>query len=251
MKPINALRVLCPALILIASPQRSAFASPTMIRLGYHDCATCHTSPQGGGLLTTYGKGIDRAQSLRADESTPADTSQRRFLYDVRLFASSAVADPLRTAVPSSHTTGFRLMMRSSVRINDRQRMSYSVGVETPALATSRAPNANSDATVAVPKALWEYQATTALTLAIGRDEMPSGIGLPDPLTFMRKANDAGNTAYPTQVKVFLSGRRLQVTPYAFGPGGTSAVRRGGGGRDRRVASARRHRAEWAGLKRA
>jgi hypothetical protein len=40
-------------------------ASPTMIRLGYTDCATCHISPQGGGLLTAYGKGIDAAQSLQ------------------------------------------------------------------------------------------------------------------------------------------------------------------------------------------
>jgi hypothetical protein len=27
-----------------------ALAAPTMIRLGYSDCAACHVSPQGGGL---------------------------------------------------------------------------------------------------------------------------------------------------------------------------------------------------------
>ena len=32
-------------------------ASPTMIRLGYSNCTACHFSPQGGGLLTAYGKG--------------------------------------------------------------------------------------------------------------------------------------------------------------------------------------------------
>ena len=41
-----------------------------MIRLGYADCASCHLSPQGAGLLTAYGKGIDEAQSLRAEAAT-------------------------------------------------------------------------------------------------------------------------------------------------------------------------------------
>ena len=48
-----------------------------MIRLGYTDCATCHVSPQGGGLLTSYGKGVDAAQSLRVYEVQAADTDRR------------------------------------------------------------------------------------------------------------------------------------------------------------------------------
>jgi hypothetical protein len=52
-------------LICIVVHATPALASPTMIRLGYSDCATCHVSPQGGGLLTPYGRGIDVAQSLR------------------------------------------------------------------------------------------------------------------------------------------------------------------------------------------
>jgi len=43
---------------------------------------------------------------------------------------------------------------------------------------------------------------------------MPSGIGLPDPLAFIRKGNDAGDTAYPTQVKASWYTHRLQLTPY-------------------------------------
>src|SRR5205085_7542172 len=41
-----------------------ALALPTMIRLGYPNCSSCHISPQGGGLLNAYGRGIDQAQSL-------------------------------------------------------------------------------------------------------------------------------------------------------------------------------------------
>src|SRR4051812_40936594 len=49
-----------------------AAALPTMIRLGYTDCAACHLSPQGGGPLNAYGRGIDQAQSLRGGEYKPS-----------------------------------------------------------------------------------------------------------------------------------------------------------------------------------
>lgn len=44
---------------------------PNMIRLGYPNCLSCHVSPQGGGLLNTYGRGIDEAQSRRGREYQP------------------------------------------------------------------------------------------------------------------------------------------------------------------------------------
>ena len=53
---------------------------------------------------------------------------------------------------------------------------------------------------------------------------MPSGIGLPDPLTFIREGNDAGDTAYPTQLTASWYTHRLQLTPYVFGPGGDKPV---------------------------
>src|SRR5580692_4135785 len=51
--------------------QPPAAALPTMIRLGYTNCSACHFSPQGGGLLTLYGRGIDTAQSLLGGEYQP------------------------------------------------------------------------------------------------------------------------------------------------------------------------------------
>src|SRR3954466_10080680 len=50
---------------------RPARALPTMIRLGYTNCAACHISPQGGNLLNAYGRSIDQAQSLRGGEYQP------------------------------------------------------------------------------------------------------------------------------------------------------------------------------------
>ena len=60
-----------------------AAALPTMVRLGYTGCASCHVSPQGAGPLTEYGRGIDQAQSLRGGEYQ-AREAHRKMMQDLR-----------------------------------------------------------------------------------------------------------------------------------------------------------------------
>ena len=60
---------------LVGAP---ASALPTMIRLGYTDCASCHVAPQGGGPLNAYGRGIDVAQSLLGGEYQPKKDGRSR-----------------------------------------------------------------------------------------------------------------------------------------------------------------------------
>ena len=207
-------------------------ASPTMIRVGYADCAACHVSPQGGGLLTTYGKGVDTAQSLRRGEYEPAQNEQRRLLYDVR-FVMAAHAQESATQPDLVRSSTFRVMFRSAVKTSERTRLSYVGGLETPMLTNAQSSTStNRAATFVVSKALFEYRPTHGVELAIGRDALPDGLGLPDPQTFRRRQTDALGTAYPTQVKAFLWNDRFQVTPYVFGPGGDEdrSVRQYGGG---------------------
>ena len=68
------------ALTVILASRQPALALPTMIRLGYSECSACHISPQGGGPLNAYGRGIDRAQSLRGGEYAPSTDSLWRAL---------------------------------------------------------------------------------------------------------------------------------------------------------------------------
>jgi hypothetical protein len=219
MKNMKCIRVVLYAAILITAQSRTSLAAPTMIRIGYSDCATCHLSPQGGGLLTTYGKGVDEAQSLRRREVHPVETEARRLLYDVRFVAASHLVDA--AAQPNTSSSTFRAMVRSSVKVSERHRMSYSFGLESPSLTpTARTTPVGNAANFVISKAVWEYRPAEGLDITVGRDEMPSGIGLPDPLAFIRKANDPGNTGYPTQAKVFWQTSRVQLQPYIFGPGG-------------------------------
>jgi hypothetical protein len=210
-------------LLYVLACATPALASPTMIRLGYSDCATCHVSPQGGGLLTSYGRGIDVAQSLRARELPPSDADRRRFLYDVRLVAVGQEATALASHTGTASST-FNVFVRSSTRLSEHQRFTSTFGLAGPALGTATQAGGGAT-TVIVPKAIWEYRPKDGLQLSAGREELPTGIGLPDPQAYVRKNTNPGTTAYPTQVKGFFWNHRFQFTPYAFAPGGDEDVR--------------------------
>ena len=216
-------------LIALVVGVTSAAASPTMIRLGYADCASCHLSPQGAGLLTTYGKGIDEAQSLRARELPPTEAVQRRFMFDVRFVATPQVTRLLAQSTDVK-AASVSAMLRSAVQLNKQHRVSYTMGLESPLL--TRTITSGAAAKVVVPKAVWEYRPREGVELAVGRDVLPTGIGLPDPQTFMRNGVDARDSRYPTQVKAFIWNDHVQITPYVFGPGGDEvrAARQYGGG---------------------
>ena len=93
------------AMLLMALP---VFALPHMVRLGYPNCLSCHVNPQGGGLLNTYGKGIDAAQSWRAEEYKPSSLWLAGFLraggrveQDFRVVTSEQL-----NSVPNGPLTG-------------------------------------------------------------------------------------------------------------------------------------------------
>ena len=55
-------RVLLVMLTAVSAGQLKAL--PTMIRLGYVNCAACHVAPQGGGLLNAYGRFFPRRRVI-------------------------------------------------------------------------------------------------------------------------------------------------------------------------------------------
>jgi hypothetical protein len=147
----------------------------------------------------------------------------------VRVVAGSQLTQRLAqsTSVNASTMTA---MLRSSVRLNAHQRVTYYMGVES-ALPGRGLPGA-ATAKMVIPKGLWEYRPREGVEISAGRDVMPSGIGLPDPQTFIRNGTDPNESRYPTQIKAFIWSNRLQITPYLFGPGGDEprASRQFGGG---------------------
>jgi len=103
-----------------------AWASPTMVRLGYTRCSACHLAPQGTGLLTDYGKGIDEAQSLRRAE-VPERTEPPFLRYDFRSLtvgnSTTAAPSGARPAPPS----WFRGYFRNSTNLGSQFRVASTV----------------------------------------------------------------------------------------------------------------------------
>src|SRR5947199_9863217 len=56
--------------LLILLSVTLAQAPPRMISYGYPNCLACHVSVQGRGLLNTYGRGIEIAQSYSKKDLT-------------------------------------------------------------------------------------------------------------------------------------------------------------------------------------
>ncbi|MEQ1910430.1 MAG: hypothetical protein ABMA15_16535, partial [Vicinamibacterales bacterium] len=201
----------------------SASALPTMIRLGYADCAACHYSPQGGGPLNAYGRGIDQAQSRRGGEYAPSEEPWARSLT-----FGDRVTQDLRSVLQRqdsqaaggawSDTFKPRLMYRNVTKVNDSFRLSGVVTLESahsprPALSYDPAAHASS---VFVNTALVHYHASDAIEFAAGRDQLPTGVNLADTTSFVRARNGLGTLDAPMQIKMSWNARRFHVMPFGY-----------------------------------
>jgi hypothetical protein len=207
------------ALVLLSATPASA--TPNMIRLGYPTCASCHLSPQGGGLLNNYGRGIDAAQSLRpVDLSAEAGANEvQRLPYDVK-FSLGVEREP-----PSAAGYSFSSSARAAFAVSHRQHIVYGVSVGSPTLARTRTSGAVS---VRMSRLYWQYQPKDGLSFMVGRDSLPNGL-----LGFSRSTTSPSVSSTPTQAKVFWWNKRWQVTAYGYGPDGNETAprfeARGGG----------------------
>lgn len=213
----QSLRMCACVFLLAAVLPAPAYALPTMIRLGYTNCAVCHLSPQGGGLLTPYGKGVDTAQSLFTKEPRTPD-EQLTSLYDVRaVFVANMLSSEARPGTLSAST--LRTMFRNAVNMSSHTRVSYQAGLDATMTGNMTMAPAVGTGDILVSKAIFEYHPRDGISVQVGRDTLPDGLGLPDPQTFMRRQHDPSGTAFPIQAKAFLWNSHYELTPYVYGPG--------------------------------
>ena len=231
--------IFVPAMWILWAFNRPARALPTMVRLGYSNCAVCHISPQGGGLLNAYGRSIDQAQSLRGGDYQPSTNRFIRWLswgdhitQDLRTVTqgqlSTATDDPLIGTVRA------RFMYRNATELGKRWRVSAVINGENRSAKRSKlsyeAPIEPEE--VYLTSALVSYRPVGTLEFSAGRDPLPTGVNNPDLTTYIRARNRYGYYDAPLQLKMFWWGKHYQISPYAFAPGGTepSGARESGGG---------------------
>jgi hypothetical protein len=239
MMRIRLLAVLSIASLTTIVSVPSAFALPTMIRLGYAGCASCHYTPQGGGLLTPYGRAVDEAQSLRAGEYRPRDNDLIKTLS-----WHGRITQDLRLVMPMQRTSTANQPLVDSFR----PRLMYrNVTALSRAFAVHATVTGESEATlrpvrsydpIAKPASLFvnvatlSYHPSPAIEITAGRDQLPNGVNVPDVNAFIKSRNRLGYYDVPTQIKATWIGKRHQVTPFVYGPGGNAAhgERESGGG---------------------
>jgi hypothetical protein len=216
---MSSLKVAAVTALLALVAAAPASATPNMIRLGYQNCASCHVSPQGAGLLTTYGKGVDAAQTLRPEElPEPAlGDANGRLSYDVR-FSLGLDRDP-----PASTGYGFNTSFRSAFAISNKQQLVYAGSVASPTLARERTSGA---VNIRMSRLYWQYQPKDGVAVTVGRDDLPSGLGLPGATSFTRRVNNPDVSSTPTQAKLFWWNDRWEMATYAFGPDGNETAPR-------------------------
>lgn len=82
--------------IWLAAPHARAF--PEMIRHGYTSCMTCHVSPNGGGLMTPYGRSMSKEI-----------LSRHAYEGEERLFHGALDAEGLNSWLDGSREVGFNV----------------------------------------------------------------------------------------------------------------------------------------------
>ena len=217
----GAIRVAMALAIGIAGATPAA-ALPTMIRIGYTNCAACHVAPQGGGVLTEYGQGIDQAQSLRGGELQRVQELHRRLIQDLRVVMQE---QSTWTDRPMPNNFRPRLLYRNVTNLGAGFRLS---GVATIEGASAPRPTKSYDpaargSTLFVNSALVSYRPAKTVELDAGRDQLPSGVNVPSLGAYIRSRNRLGYYDTPTQLKMAWWGKRHQVMPYVYAPGGNEA----------------------------
>src|SRR5262249_52083410 len=150
-------------------------------RLGYVNCAACHVAPQGGGLLNSYGRGVDEAQSLRAGEyQTTTNAVIRklswgdRITQDLRFVGQEQLSTS--TGAPLLGLFRGRFMYRNNTELGDGIRFSATVVGENEAAPR---PNLSYEpgvrpTMVYVTSAMMSWRPRNNLEFSAGRDALPN-----------------------------------------------------------------------------
>jgi hypothetical protein len=199
-----------------------AAASPTMVRLGYAQCNVCHLAPEGAGLLTDYGKGIDQAQSLQGGEhELPEDAQNRWFRYDGRLLTTAYSTTSSETGTRPSPPPWLRAYFRDSLALGASHRVAATVRMESPVGDVSQFFQSSPDLNLT---ATWEYRPRESIVVALVRDRLLRGVELGETRTILQDGSDSDR--FPTQLRAFFGTSRLMVTTYAYAPGSSEALDR-------------------------
>lgn len=177
--------VLLTTLLVSLALADKTWAFPEMIRMGYVNCTSCHTSPSGGGLLTDYGRSTSSEvlstwakpqEELFGHGLIPEPPTWLKVGGDLRAL-QTYVDTPRATA-----TTFFPMQMDFEFGLNfDKFTYVQSIGVQG---GPEGAPYKDE---VVAHRFYALYNWTDEVYSRAGKYLLPYGIQLPDHTSFVRK----------------------------------------------------------------
>src|SRR5262249_6061281 len=139
---------------------------------------------------------------------------------DLRMVGQETVSTSSGAPVLGSFRS--RFMYRNSTEFGKGIRLHVIVTGENRAAPR---PNfaynpASTPTQVYVPTALINWRAKKTLEFSVGKDQLPTGLNLPDLGLYIKARDQYGFYDSPVQAKMFLWGDRYTISPYLFGPSG-------------------------------
>src|SRR5439155_16174128 len=196
------------------------------------NCISCHVSVQGRGLLNSYGRGIEIAQSYSKKDLTAILFGRTGDTEDPRRFgnvlADFLLASRLNQRIDSAKTDPTLAALYRQVIFlgeNDALRINTEVGFLDSGLPdTALGPNrtAIGGDIVFLKKALLEWRfeqnGSSGKEIAVGRDYLPLGLQIDDYTTFILHLQRSGVYDFPLQLKYFLWNEKSLGSIYAYAP---------------------------------
>ena len=207
-----------------------------MISYGYPSCASCHVSVQGRGLLNSYGRGIDAAQSYSKRDLTAfllgraSDGAESGEAWDGRI--GQVLADFLITLRLNQHLDAEKTdpaiaaLYRQVVFLGDDQfRINTEFGLVDGGL--HHAPlgshlSATGGENLFLKKLTFEWRIeaddTSGKELVVGRDYLPLGLQIDDYTSYILHLNRSGIYDFPLQLKYFAWSEKSLISAFIFAP---------------------------------
>jgi hypothetical protein len=171
------------ALLLLALLSTAAHAFPEMVRHEYVNCAACHVSPSGGGILNSYGR-----QSSQAVLSTWGSEDEAKPFYG--LFGqkdwldTAAFGRAVQTAQTNSQVSqGYLWWMQAELEAaahfgpDSKWTADLDLGVSPDVLNSILAPG---DSPLSSPRHYLMYQPTDELSFRAGKFLLDYGVYFPE-----------------------------------------------------------------------
>lgn len=207
-------------IFILAMGASQIFAYPSMNRHGYTSCVGCHYAPQGGGLLTAYGKSIAKAFSMPGGDYKESDVKKM-----ISLNGRWEQAIQFRLAHLKKETESVTFPMQgdflAGAKIGEKGFANLTLA-KLPERGKTTALNQESGFfTEYLFRSLGYVQALNKnYTVQVERGRLPLGLNIEDHSTYIKRRNKNDTTDLVSRLALYRQDKIGQADVHIYSPSG-------------------------------